>query len=176
MNILTYLSGWQFKIAAALIAVVSLFAYHKVTVKIAVNKAVADTTAEIKEQSARENFRLKERALNTQIDLQAKTDKIQKDKDNEISNLKSRVRTLTNSLSDRRHRPSESGVPDSTRNEESTDYVAANRLYRDDAEVAIWFATRTEGLKIELLSCYKQYDEAKKTLDKFKVDNSSKTD
>lgn len=176
MNFLSFIYGWQIKIILVIALVVGTYTWHKVEVNKAVNKAVTQVVADIEIQASRERFKLKERSLNTQIELQAKVDKIQKDKDNEISNLKSRVRTLTNSLSDRPNRTSQSGVPDSTGNEESTGYVAANRLYRDDAEVAVWFATRTEGLKIELLSCYKQYDEVKKTLDKFKAENTPKTD
>ena len=65
--------------------------------------------------------------------------------------------------------------PDSTGMKKAPGYVAANRLYRDDAEVAVQVRYLTEGLKIELLSCYKQYDEVKKTLDKFKAENNSKT-
>jgi len=42
------------------------------------------------------------------------------------------------------------------------------------AEVAIWFAARTEGLKVHLETCYRQYDEVKIKLDKFRLDNQSK--
>lgn len=171
MNILSLLGGWQIKLILLLALLFGAWTWHRAEVKIAVKEAVA----KIEVQQNKENFRLKERSLNTQIELQAKADKIEKDKNNEISNLKSRVRTLTDSLSNRPNRPEPSGIPNNTGDEESTGYMAADRLYRDDAAVAIWFATRTEGLKIELQACYKQYDEVKETLDKFKKDNTPKS-
>ena len=172
MNLLSFLSGWQTKLVILIIVLVSLFSYHKVLV----NKAVTEAVAEIELNLAKENFKLKERSLNAQIALQESFDNIQKDKDAKIKNLNARVASLTRSLQERPSRPEPSGVSNDSRVEESSGYVAADRLYRDDAAVAIWFATRTEGLKIELQTCYKSYDAAKEVLDKYKKENASKTD
>ena len=170
MNLLSFLSGWQTKLVILIIVLVSLFSYHKVLV----NKAVTEAVAEIELNLAKENFKLKERSLNAQIALQESFDNIQKDKDAKIKNLNARVASLTRSLQERPSRPEPSGVSNDSRVEESSGYVAADRLYRDDAAVAIWFATRTEGLKIELQTCYKSYDAAKEVLDKYKKENKSK--
>lgn len=160
----TLISGWQVKLILLLAVIFGVWTWHRAEVKMAVNEAVS----QIEVQQAKESFRLKERSLNTQLELQAKVDKIQKEKDDEISNLKSRVSALSSSLSNRPSRQEPSGVSNNPSNPESTGYVAADRLYRDDAEVLVWFSARTEGLKIALQSCYKQYDEVKETLDKFK--------
>ena len=172
MSFLSILSGWKVKLVILSIVLISLFAWHKVEV----NKAVTEAVTEIQLNLAKENFRLKERSLNSQIALQESFDNIQKDKDAKIKNLNARVASLTRSLQERPSRPEPSGVPDNSRVEESSRYVAADRLYRDDAAVAIWFATRTEGLKIELQTCYKSYDTAKAALDKYKKENAPKTD
>lgn len=172
MNIFDLLGGWQTKLIILIVVLVSLFSYHKVLV----NKAVTEAVAEIELNLAKENFKLKERSLNAQIALQESFDNIQKDKDAKIKTLNARVASLTRSLQERPNRPDSSGVSNDSRVEESSGYVAADRLYRDDAAVAIWFATRTEGLKIELQTCYKSYDAAKEVLDRYKKENASKTD
>ena len=171
-TLLSFFLNSKVKLLILAIALISLFAWHKVLVHEAVTEAVAEVELNI----SKENFRLKERSLNAQIELQQSFDNIQKDKDAKIKNLNARVASLTRSLQERPSRPESSGVPDNSRVEESSRYVAADRLYRDDAAVAIWFATRTEGLKIELQTCYKSYDTAKATLDKYKKENAPKTD
>lgn len=170
MNLLSFLSSWQTKLIILIIVLVSLFSYHKVLV----HKAVTQAVTEIELNLAKENFKLKERSLNSQIALQESFDNIQKDKDAKIKNLNARVASLTRSLQERPNRPDSSGISNDSRVEESSGYVAADRLYRDDAAVAIWFATRAEGLKIELQTCYKSYDAAKEVLDKYKKENKSK--
>ena len=170
MNILSFLSGWQVKLIILITVLIIAFSWHKIEV----NKAVTEAVAEIELNLAKENFKLKERSLNAQIVLQESFDNIQKDKDAKIKTLNARVASLTRSLQERPNRPDSSGVSNDSRVEESSGYVAADRLYRDDAAVAIWFATRTEGLKIELQTCYKSYDAAKEVLDKYKKENKSK--
>ena len=171
-TLLSFFLNSKVKLLILAIALISLFAYHKVLVHEAITEAVAEVELNI----SKENFKLKERSLNAQIELQQSFDNIQKDKDAKIKNLNARVASLTRSLQERPSRPEPSGVPDNSRVEESSGYVAADRLYRDDAAVAIWFATRTEGLKIELQTCYKSYDAAKEVLDRYKKENASKTD
>lgn len=164
--------GWQMKLAAVLIALSAMFFWHKSEVR----SAVAENTAQIELQYAKEKFKLIDKAQAETFALRDQVDAITKDKNAKIKTLDARVATLTRSLSERPNRPSSNdSVPGSASNSESTGFVDASRLYRPDAEVAIWFATRTEGLKIELQSCYNQYDTVKATLDKFKRENSPKT-
>lgn len=169
-SLIEMFGGWQTKLVILIIVLVSLFSYHKVLV----NKAVTEAVAEIELNLAKENFKLKERSLNAQIALQESFDNIQKDKDAKIKTLNARVASLTRSLQERPSRPEPSGVSNDSRVEESSGYVAADRLYRDDAAVAIWFATRTEGLKIELQTCYNNYETVKQELENFKKNNNYK--
>ncbi len=169
-TLLSFFLNSKVKLLILALVLVSLFAYHKVLVHEAVTEAVAEVELNI----SKENFKLKERSLNAQIELQQSFDNIQKDKDAKIKNLNARVASLTRSLQERPIRPESSGVPDNARVEESSGYVAADRLYRDDAAVAIWFATRTEGLKIELQTCYNNYETVKQALENFKKNNNYK--
>ena len=169
-TLLSFFLNSKVKLLILVIVLVSLFAWHKVLVHEAVTEAVAEVELNI----SKENFKLKERSLNAQIELQQSFDNIQKDKDAKIKNLNARVASLTRSLQERPSRPESSGVPDNSRIEESSGYVAADRSYRDDAAVAIWFATRTEGLKIELQTCYNNYETVKQALENFKKNNNYK--
>ena len=164
------LSGWQVKLAIALVVLSSLYFWHLSEVKVAVNKVKQEYLLE----SALQYQEITKEAFWKTQELKDSFAKIDEDKDAKLQTLNNRVNTLTTSL---RNRPSRSENRSSntgnTGNKESAGYMAANRLYRDDAEVAIWFATRTEGLKIELHRCYNSYDKLKQTIDKFKRDNTS---
>lgn len=170
MSVISFLGGWQVKLVILTVVIISLFAWHRIEV----NRAVTEAVAEIQLNLAKENFRLKERSLDAQIALQESFDKIQKDKDAKIKNLNARVASLARSLSERPNRPKPSGISNDSGVEEGSGYVAADRLYRDDAAVAIWFATRTEGLKIELQTCYNNYETVKQALENFKKNNNYK--
>jgi nitrogen fixation/metabolism regulation signal transduction histidine kinase len=173
MPILSFLSGWQVKIILVLALAFGAYVWYKAEVKITVNEAVAA----IEVQATKENFKLKERALNTQVALQESFNNIQKDKDAKIKTLNARVASLTRSLQERPNRPEPSGVPNSTGIEESKPGATGAQLYRQDGEFLAGEATRAELIKEELIGCYKAYDEAKSTLDKFKMDaqNSPRT-
>lgn len=167
-TILNFLSGWQVKVAILVLILISLFSWHKIEV----NKAVTSATAEIHIQQTKENFRLKERSLDAKIALQESFDKIQKEKDAKILSLNSRVAALTISLQSRPSRTESSGVSNDSRNEEVRPEGTGLGLHREDADVLVREAARAELIKEELLSCYKSYDTAKETLDRFKRDNT----
>ena len=167
--ILSFLSGWQVKVTLVLAIIFGAYVWHKAEVKIAVNEAVTAIEA----QTTKENFKLKERALNTQVALQESFNNIQKDKDAKIKTLNARVASLTRSLQERPNRPEPSGVPNSTGIEESKPGATGAQLYRQDGEFLAGEAARAELIKEELLGCYKSYDEAKSALGEFKTDLQS---
>ena len=151
----------------------SLFFWHQYEVK----TAVVEATNAIELQYAKEKFKLIDRAQAETSALRDQVDAITKDKNVKVQALNARVATLTRSLSERPERPASNGsVPGSASNSESPGFVDASRLYRSDAEVAVWFAARTEGLKVHLETCYRQYDEVKDKLDTFKRDNTPKNE
>lgn len=163
-----FLGGWRVKLAIVVSLLFGAYMWHTAEVKIAVNKAVQ----EIRYQSAKEDFKLKDRSLDAKIALQESFDNIQKDKDAKLKTLNTRVATLTASLRSRPNRPETSGVPDNTSTKEGTAGATGVRLYRADAELLSWFSGQTAELQVELQGCYKSYDEAKETLDRFKLDNT----
>ena len=164
------LGGWQTKLIILIVVLVSLFSYHKVIV----NKAVTEAVAEIELNLSKENFKLKERSLNSQIALQESFDNIQKDKDAKIKTLNARVASLTRSLQERPNRPDSSGISNDSRVEESKPGSTGVGLYREDALFLVREAARADEIRIELQTCYKSYDTVKEVLDKYKKENKSK--
>ena len=171
-SITNLLGGWQAKLVILTLVLVSLFAWHRVEV----NKAVTAAVAEVELNISKENFKLKERSLNAQMELQQSFDNIQKDKDAKIKNLNARVASLTRSLQERPSRPEPSRVPDNSRVEEDKQGATGAQLYREDGLVLIREAARAELIKEELLGCYKSYDAAKESLDKYKRENTPRSD
>ena len=170
---LELLAGWKVQLAIIMLVLSSLFFWHQDEVK----TAVVEATNAVELQYAKEKFKLIDRAKAETFALRDQVDAITKDKNVKVQALNARVATLTRSLSERPERPASNGsVPGSTSNAESPGFVDASRLYRSDAEVVVWFATRTEGLKVHLETCYRQYDEVKDKLDKFKRDNTPKNE
>ena len=168
---LELLAGWKVKLAIIMLVLSGLFFWHQYEVK----TAVVEATNAVELQYAKEKFKLIDRAQAETFALRDQVDAITKDKNVKVQALNARVATLTRSLSERPERPASNGsVPGSTSNAESPGFVDASRLYRSDAEVAVWFAARTEGLKVHLETCYRQYDEVKIKLDKFRLDNQPK--
>lgn len=168
MNVISFLGGWQVKLVILTVVIISLFAWHRIEV----NKAVTEAVTEIQLNLAKENFRLKERSLDAQIALQESFDKIQKGKDAKIKNLNARVASLTRSLQERPNRPDSSGISNDTRVEETKQGATGAQLYQEDGIFLVREAARAELIKEELLTCYKSYDAAKKSLDKYKKENS----
>lgn len=164
--------GWQMKLAAVLIALSAMFFWHKSEVR----SAVAQNTAQIELQYAKEKFKLIDKAQAETFALRDQVDAITKDKNAKIKTLDARVATLTRSLSERPNRPSSNdSVPGSASNPESIQGATGVQLYRPDGEFLVWFAGNTTKLQVELNTCYNNYDTVKATLDKFKRENTPKT-
>ena len=161
--------NWQVKVAIVIVVLSSAFAWHKIDVSHQVEKAKFEVKTEMQEHYNTRIAKLKEDSDKAQKVLKASFDTQLKDKNEKLKVTDSKYRNLLSSMSDRPERPSSIyGLSLPPRDDKSISFVDGSRLYRDDAELLIRFATRTEGLKIELQACYKQYDEAKRILDDFK--------
>ena len=151
------------KVAFAFVVLTGMYFFHISEVKIAVNKAVI----EIKSESLKQNLVLQGKSLKSQLELQSKFDNIQKDKDAKIKNLDYRVASLSDSLRKRPNRPEAGRVPGNPRVEESEAGATGAQLYRQDGEFLTGEASRAELIRVELLGCYRSYDDVKKKLDDF---------
>lgn len=171
--VLDFFLDWKVKLSALIFACILAYSWHTVTVHNAVSVAKVQTQIEVAAIYNKRIDNLKKESDKAQFELKATLDTQLKDKDAQFKTLNTKYNNLANSLLNRPERPSSQyGLSIPSSNKASTPYVDGSKLYRSDGTFLIRLAARTEGLKIELQSCYKQYDLAKKTLDDFKEAHS----
>ena len=168
------------KLIGVVVVYLGLLFWHSMDVKLKVQAAQSAVHLEMTQQYNKLTTELKDSAVKTQTDLQAKVTSQQKEYNAKVHNLNLRITDLSNSLSNRPLRPASTGsIPDNTTNGACTAGCNGQGLYQDDAKFLGWYAGQAEELKEGLIQCYRQYDTVKDTLDKFKayslrVDNTPK--
>ena len=182
MTISSFIFDWKVKLAGFVILLVMALSWHKVEVTKQIEAARFEAKQETRDEVARklseQKKTLKKESDDTQKALEATYDKQLKEKDAKFKNLTVRYDTISKRLSERPDRPIPSttdgkyGLSIPPRIKESSGYMDGSGLFRIDGLFLNGYAVRTERLKIELLSCYESYDNAKKVLDGFKDKNS----
>ena len=164
-TITTLFSGWQFKLVLVATLIFGAWAWHTKEVSTAVSQA----EQRVELQYAREIFKLKEQAEKESKELNKRINEINYDKQTKLNYITTKYNDLVVSLQHRKDRPSsESSNPGNTSNAESTEGATGLQLYKSDAIFLSWFSGQTARLQAELISCYKQYDEVRETLNNFK--------
>ena len=170
---LSFFSGWQVKLVLVAALIFGAWVWHKSEIKIAVS--AAEQRLEL--QYAREIFKLKDRANEESIALKNRIESQRKTTDAKLKDADARYNDLLAWLSAQSgSSTSNIGVSNNPSNTESTRGTYFGGLYTEDAIALAESSRSAERLKIELLACYKQYDEVKDTLDNFRIKNASKTD
>lgn len=143
---------------------IGLFFWHKYEVKVAVNEYAVTHQLEY----AKELTRLTEINIKTKSELENKVKVLQENKDAEIKNINARYDSIITGL---QHRPSrqeyQSNSTNNTSNPESTKGTTGAGLYREDANFLAGYARDTERLKVELIQCYRQYEDVQTTVNNF---------
>jgi len=164
-----------YKFIGIVVIVLGLIFWHTTETKLKVQAAQSAVRLELVQQYNKQTTELTAQSTKVQTELQAKVTTQQKEHNAKVHNLNLRITDLSNSLSDRPKRPSSDGnLPGGTQDGTSAKGATGAGLYQDDGAFLVRYAGYTEELKLNLLMCYKQYDTAKETLDKFKLDNAKK--
>lgn len=170
---LSFFSGWQVKLVLVAALIFGAWVWHKSEIKIAVS--AAEQRLEL--QYAKEIFKLKDKANEESIALKNRIESQRKTTDAKLKDADARYNDLLAWLSAQSgNSTSNNGVSNNPSNAESTRGTYFGGLYTEDAIALAESSRSAERLKIELLACYKQYDEVKDTLDNFRIKNASKTD
>ena len=172
MNILSILSGWKVKLVILSIALISLFAWHKVLVR----EAVTEATNELKLEYAQQVFRQVEIAKDESIKLKQEKEKADAEYKKNLANANARYRKLSDWVHNLPKYPSGGDNPGDSTDAESRPDDIVGELRREHAEELAGYSLRAETLKQGLLSCYRQYDTVKEKLDNLRLQNSPKTD
>lgn len=183
MTISSFIFDWKVKLAGFIILLVMALSWHKVEVTRQVEaarfEAKQETRDEVARKLAEQKKTLKKESDDTQKALEATHRNHNKEKDANYKRIIAQRDADIKRLSERPDRPVQSStnskyglsLPPSTK--ESTGYVDGSGLFRADAVFLERYSVRTEGLKLELQTCYAAYDEAKRVLDEFKDKHSS---
>lgn len=143
-----------------------MFFWHKYEVRVAVNEYAVTHKLEY----AKELTRLTEANLKAKDELATKVKVLKENKDAEIKTINARYTSIITGM---QHRPSrqesQGNSTNSTSNPESPKATTGAGLYKEDANFLAGYARDTERLKIELIQCYKQYDDVKTTVNNFVV-------
>lgn len=92
-------------------------------------------------------------------------------KQNKIKDINKYSAGILNGLQQRPSRANQSDYSRDSCNAESPKASTGRELSREDAEFLTREATRADQLRLELDSCYKQYDLIKESIDKFREEN-----
>ena len=159
------LFDWKAKLFLICLIVSCTYTWHTSQVKQAVQKA----EYEIAISYANKYSKLKEQAEIESRELNNRINEINYDKQTKLNSITTKYNDLVISLQHRKDRPSgESSNPGNTSNAESTEGATGLQLYKSDAIFLSWFSGQAARLQAELISCYKQYDEVRDTLNNFK--------
>lgn len=150
------------------IAIAGLFYLHNREVDKAVNAAYTH----VENESNKRLLALKNKADAETLALQSKIKEQQDEKQSTIADLNKRHAVIIAGLQNRPNRPTSNVSNNSgAGTKEVTTGATGVELAREDASFLIGEATRAELIRIELLSCYKQYDEVKDAIERFTQEN-----
>lgn len=171
MNILSFLGGWQAKLIIVIIILASLFTYHKIEV----NKAVTKATTELKLEYAQQVFRQIEIARDESIKLKLEKEKADAVYKKNLAAANAKYKSLSDWVSNLPKYPSGKDNPGDSRDAEAGSEDVIGELRRKHAEELARYSLRAETVRLALLSCYADYASVKESLDKLRLQDTSKT-
>ena len=154
--------------AICVLAVAGTYYWHENKVHEVENRI----RVELAMQTKRQIDQLTISALRTESELKDQIRKVEDDKQIQKAIDADRINSLVASLRNRpERRASESNLPGDSCNCESKVGATGLQLSKSDGEFLARYSGMASELQTELKSCYRQYDEVKSVMDKFKENN-----
>lgn len=169
-SIIKGLFGWKLYLSIALIALASFIIWHNSAISEAKETARQEVIAEYTIKLDKANQIVQDTINQSTIELRNKTSEIEKEKRDEILNLNRKYNATIAGLWERITRQEGNSNSRNTSDSESTAACNGTQLYREDAEFLAREARLADEIRIELASCYKQYDSVKEELDSLRLD------
>ena len=177
------------KITAVLALVIATYAWHANTLSNAVEKAVVNERNSLVVQYSKQAIKLQDNAYLAEVQLKAEIKKVTDDKQKALSDSNAKYNNLLKWLSKQPNSSStgkQNSISNSTSTGESTKGTNGQGLLQGNAENTakpdeafldlLLFAKSTEELKVHLLTCERQYDKVVEDQQKFRLQNTPKTD
>ena len=154
--------------AICVLAVAGTYYWHAGKVQEAENQI----RVELAQTAKRQIDQLTINALRVESELKDQIRKVEDDKQIQKAIDADRINDLVASLRNRpERRASESNLPGDSCNCESKVGATGLQLYKSDGEFLARYSRMAAELQTELKACYRQYDEVKSVMDKFKEHN-----
>lgn len=155
------LMNWR--VWAALALALGLAASHYKAYHMGGASERASSNAE-KLDIAQQSLRLAERTTRTTQELQTKDDNSRRLKNAHIAKLDADLAIALERLRDRPARSSASGLPENPGTGDASRGCTGAQLYRSDSEVLTRLGHDADKLRINLKTCYSQYEELKSAI------------
>ena len=126
---------------------------------------------ELKVKLDEQKQELTQKAKEVSKEIKNEITSIDSTKQNKIKDINKSSAGILNGLQQRPSRANQSDYSRDSCNAESPKASTGRELSREDAEFLAREATRADQLRLELDSCYKQYDLVKESIDKFREEN-----
>lgn len=177
------------KITALLALVIAAYAWHANTLNNAVEQARTNERNALVVQYSKQAIKLQDNAYLAEVQLKVEIKKVTDDKQKALSDSNTKYNDLLKWLQSQPNSSSagkQSSVSNSTSDGESTKGTNGQGLLQGNAENTarpdeafldlLLFAKATEELKVHLLTCERQYDKVVEDQQKFRLQNTPKTD
>jgi hypothetical protein len=126
---------------------------------------------ELKVKLDEQKQELTQKAKETSKEIGNEITSIDSTKQNKIKDINRSSTGILNGLQQRPSRANQSDYSRDSCDAESPKASTGRELSREDAEFLAREATRADQLRLELDSCYKQYDLVKESIDRFREEN-----
>ena len=155
-------------VAIFVLAAVGTYYWHEGVVQ----EAKDQIRIELSQEAKRQIDQLTIKSLRVESELKDQIRKVEDDKQIQKAIDADRINSLVASLRNRpERRTSEGNLPGDSCDCETPSGSTGAGLYKEDGIFLIGEASRAESIKQELISCYKQYDTVRNSLNNFKEDN-----
>ena len=158
---------WKLYLSLAIIFSALFYFWHDSKVHQMKESFAIELKVKLDEQ--RQELTLKAKETSKEISNEVLS--IDSTKQNKIKDINKSSAGILNGLQQRPSRANQSDYSRDSCNAESPKASTGRELSREDAEFLTREATRADQLRLELDSCYKQYDLVKESIDKFREEN-----
>jgi hypothetical protein len=169
LNFISSIFGYKFWIGGFILVIALGVTLCFQQVKKAEARVTAEVTNRITLEYNRKLLRMQDQYIVMQNQLTAKHQEIQNETQANLDATTAKYNAMVGSLSNRasRYTTSNTASPTTTSNTEVRPAVTGAELSINDGKFLVEFSYYTELLKVSLISCYKQYDNAKDKLNEY---------
>jgi F0F1-type ATP synthase membrane subunit b/b' len=166
---LSKLNPYKWLVGLAIVAAIlfGAWAWHTSEVSSAVSAAKGQVIETVAKDISKGNAEVQTKVVTSQKKLQAKVEQSKKDKDEKIQDVNARAESLSDKLYESTFGQSTTDYLGDSQDTEATLRRFRTELLGEIGDDLISEAKRAEVIRLELLSCYDQYEAVEESLSNF---------